>query len=296
MSKKIHFIGIGGIGISGLARLYVHEGWEVSGTNNDPSPQTLDSLRAQGVAILLDTNELPAADMYVYSDAWLTLNPDILEAARATGKPVLSYFEALATVANEYYLIAVAGTHGKTTTTAMLIDILEEASFDPTAIVGSLRTKTGSNFRSGASKYFVVEADEYMRHFLYFEPDLVVINNVDFDHPDYFADLADVQRAFKELVAKVPESGHVIAPVKDEQVAPVLTEARATVVDYQTTFDISRDLIQPGLHNQLNAAAAAAAAGALDIEAIHIETALKHFIGTKRRFEYRGEIHNAPSL
>ncbi len=291
---KIHFIGIGGIGISGLARFYVHEGWEVGGTNDSESPGTLDALREVGVVISLDQSELPEADVYVYSDAWLTLNPELLEKARATDKPTMSYFEAVAHVANEYYLIAVAGTHGKTTTTAMLIDVLEEASFDPSAIVGSLRTKTGSNFRAGKSKYFVVEACEFMRHFLHFEPDVLVITNLEHEHVDYFKDLADVQAAFASLAQKVPPEGAIIAPTKDTTVAPVLENLGAPVFDYQEALDLQFDLPVPGLYNHFNAAAARRTAEFLGIEKKHIDEALKNFAGTKRRFEYRGDIHNAP--
>lgn len=293
-NKSIHFIGIGGIGISGLARLYVHEGWEVSGTNDNPSPLTLDALRAAGALISLDQTELPEADMYVYSDAWLTLNPALLEQARATGKPTMSYFEAVAKVANEYYLIAVAGTHGKTTTTAMLIDILEEASFDPSAIVGSLRTKTGSNFRAGKSKYFVVEACEFMRHFLHFTPDVLVITNLEHEHVDYFTDLADVQAAFATLAQKVPADGAVIAPSKDTNVIPVLENLAAPVYDYQEALDLQFDLPVPGLFNHFNAATARRTAEFLKIEKRHIDEALGNFAGTKRRFEYKGDVNNAP--
>lgn len=293
-NKHIHFIGIGGIGISGLARHYVHEGFGVSGTNDEESPQTLDALREAGVEISLDQTTLPEADKYIYSDAWTTLNPALLEQARATGKPVLNYFEALAEVVNEYFLIAVSGTHGKTTTTAMLIDILEEASFDPTAVVGSLRTKTGSNFRAGKSKYFIAEACEFRRHFLHLEPDVLVITNIEHEHVDYFKDLADVQSAFVELAKKVPASGAIIAPTKDPNVSPVLAGVEAAVIDYQQYLDLELDLAQPGLHNLKNAAAASAAAAFLDIDQAHINNALKGFVGTKRRFEYKGDIHNAP--
>lgn len=293
-TNNVHFIGIGGIGISGLARLYLHEGWAVSGTNDNPSPQTLDALRGAGVEISLDETLLPEADLYVYSDSWLSLNPALIEKARATGKPTQSYFEAVAAVANEYYLIAVAGTHGKTTTTAMLIDILEEASFDPTAIVGSLRTKTSSNFRAGKSKYFIIEADEFMRHFLHFTPDVLVITNIDYDHVDCFKDLAEVQAAFRELAMKVPDSGAVVAAVKDLAVATVLADLTANVLDYQEAFDLELQLPQPGVHNQLNAAAARRTAQFLGIKEVFSKEALENFAGTKRRFEYKGDVNNAP--
>ena len=149
--KKVHFIGIGGIGMSALARLCHHEGKEVTGTNDIPSPQTLDALREMGISISLDTSVLPEADVYVYSEAWHNLNPALPKKAFDSGIPTINYFDALGMVANEYYLIAVAGSHGKTTTTAMIIDILEFAGFDPSGIVGSLRASTKSNYRAGKS-------------------------------------------------------------------------------------------------------------------------------------------------
>ena len=163
---KIHFVGIGGIGMSGLARLYLHEGAEVSGSDIQKTANT-EKLELEGATITYEQvpeNIADGIDTVIYTEAMATDHPELV-AAREKGIRTINYFEALGEVANEYYLIAVAGTHGKTTTTAMLIDILEEASFDPTAIVGSLRTKTGSNFRAGKGKYFVVEACEYKRDF-----------------------------------------------------------------------------------------------------------------------------------
>lgn len=294
-NKKIHFIGIGGIGISGLARLYVHEGWQVSGSDVEDKPLLAD-LERDGVAIAREqaaANITDDTDLFVYSAAVSEDNPELV-AARATGKPIKNYFEAVAEIANEYYLIAVAGTHGKTTTTAMLIDILEEASFDPTAIVGSLRTKTGSNYRAGKGKYFIVEACEFRRHFLHFNPDVLVVTNLEHEHVDYFKDLADVQSAFHELALKVPEEGAVIAATKDPNVSPVLEGLAATVLDYQSALDIQLALPQPGLHNQMNAAAARTAAEFLAIKEKQIVEALENFAGTKRRFEYKGDVNNAP--
>lgn len=289
-AKRVHVIGIGGIGISALARLLVHEGREVSGTEDNESPQTLDELRTRGVPISLDLEpkSLPVADCYVYSDAWLTKHPAVLEEARSRGVPALSYFEALGEVANAYHLFAVAGTHGKTTTTAMLTDILETAGLDPTAVIGSLRTKTKSNFRPGVGKYFVVEADEYMRHFLYFSPQVLVITNIDRDHLDYYRDLEDIQSAFRELAQKVPENGFVICNASHPHLAPVLEGLKATVVDYAAVGEIPT-LKLPGKHNVENAQAALAAARTLGVSDEVAFQALASFEGTARRFEYKGE-------
>ncbi len=288
--KKIHFIGIGGIGISALARLMLFDKKEVSGTNNHESRETLDPLRAQGVSISLDTdpNVLPEADCYIYSDAWIENFPAVVRAARATGKPTLSYFEALGAIANQYYLIAVAGTHGKTTTTAMIIDVLEEAGLDPTAVVGSLRAKTGSNFRAGKNKYFVVEADEYMRHFLNFSPDILVILNIEADHLDYYADLEAIQSAFHALARQVRDGGFVVCDTASPALAPVLRNLSVQVIDYSRFFNPLLPLLVIGMHNFQNAAAALAVAHILRIEKNSAQKALSEFTGTWRRFEYKG--------
>jgi len=292
--KKAHFIGIGGIGMSGLARLFVHEGKEVSGTNDNPSPQTLDALRDMGVEISLDTSMLPEADLYIYSEAWHNMNPSFLKKAFDSGKPTMNYFEALGMVANEYYLIAVAGSHGKTTTTAMLIDIFEEAGFDPSAIVGSLRAKTKSNYRAGKSKYFIVEACEYRRDFLSLTPDILVITNIEHEHVDYYKDLGAVQEAFRELALRVREGGTVIVNWGGANIAPILESVTVRVIDYGKYFDPMRTLKVPGMHNGLNAAAAKAAAEIVGIPSDVSQKALEAFAGTWRRFEYKGEVHGAP--
>lgn len=287
--KSIHFIGIGGIGISALAALCLKAGKKISGTNDILSPQTLYYLRGEGVDITLETDFLPEADLYVFSEAWRNLFPELLEKAFTSGKPCINYFEGLGLFANEYFLLAVAGTHGKTTTTAMLTDILEEADFDPTVVVGSLRSKTGKNFREGKSRYAVVEACEYREDFLFLEPDILVITNLDLDHVDYYKDLAAVQASFNKLAKKVPETGFIIADISDEKVKPALEGVKAEVVDYRKFFSLNLELKQPGIHNLLNAAAAKAAAAKIGIKKEISQKALKNFSGTKRRFEYKGE-------
>ena len=291
--KRIHFIGIGGIGMSALVRLCHHEGKIVTGTNDNPSPQTLDALREMGIMISLDTSVLPEADLYVYSEAWHNLNPTLLKKAIDSGVPTINYFDALGMVANEYYLIAVAGSHGKTTTTAMIIDILEEAGFDPSGVVGSLRAKTKSNYRAGKSKYFVVEACEYKRDFLSLTPDVLVITNIEHEHVDYYKNLREVQEAFGEFAGQVREGGVVIVNFGGQNIAPILEGVRAKVIDYGKYFDPTLKLTMPGLHNQMNASAAKAVAGALGIDGEIAKEALENFAGTWRRFEYKGEVNGA---
>jgi UDP-N-acetylmuramate--alanine ligase len=292
--KHIHFIGIGGIGMSALARFFLHEGMLVSGSDRAPSALT-SALVKEGATFYptqVAENIAAGIDMVVYTEAMLHTHEEMV-AAKALGVPMMNYFDALGLVANEYYLIAVAGAHGKTTTTAMLTDILEEASLDPTAIIGSLRSKTGSNFRAGKSKYAIVEACEYKRDFLSLQPDLLVITNIEHEHVDYYKDLLDVQTAFKELVSQVKEGGAVVAATKDPSLRHVLEGVQVTVIDYQPYIDLSLTLHQPGLHTRLNAAAASAAAAHLGVDQATVKTALEHFAGTWRRFEYKGTCNGA---
>ena len=295
--NHIHFIGIGGIGMSALARFYLHEGVIVSGSDRAASVIT-DALVAEGVQffptqVAENIRTRRDLDLVVYTEAMPHDHSEMV-AARALGVPMLNYFGALGQVANEYYLIAVSGSHGKTTTTAMLTDILEEAGFDPTAIIGSLRSKTGSNFRPGKSKYAIVEACEYKRDYLSLQPDVLVITNVEYEHVDYYKDLADVQSAFHELALKVPESGAIVAAARDISIMPILEGVSATVIDYTRSLDLLIPLRQPGMHTRLNAAAATAVAGFLGIEKETSDEALEKFSGTWRRFEYKGEVKGVP--
>jgi UDP-N-acetylmuramate--alanine ligase len=295
--QHIHFIGIGGIGMSALARFFLHDGKIVSGSDRSASEIT-NALVAEGIQFFptqVAENISSRSDLalIVYTEAMPHDHPEMV-AARALGVPMMNYFGALGQVANEYYLIAVSGSHGKTTTTAMLTDVLEEAGFDPTAIIGSLRSKTGSNFRPGKSKYAIVEACEYKRDYLSLKPDVLVITNVEYEHVDYYKDLADVQSAFRELALKVPEDGAIIASARDASIVPVLEGVSATVIDYTKSLDLLIPLRQPGLHTRLDAAAATAVAGFLGIDRTVSDTALKKFSGTWRRFEYKGEVKGVP--
>lgn len=266
--KKIFFIGIGGIGISALAKMAFSRGIEVSGVN-DEEGKTVDSLKELGVNIIFqkDFKELPDADLYVYSDAWIYRGPEILKKAKESGKPVLSYFEMLGQFAKNYKVIAIAGTHGKTTTTAMVAEILIDAGLDPTVVVGSFIKKFDSNFRAGKGEYLVVEADEYNRHFLNLNPFISVVTNIEADHLDYYKDLADVQSAFDKF----------------------LSQSQNKILDYKAYLDKVPKLSVPGIHNRMNAAAALAVADMLHINLETAQNTLKNFSGTWRRLEKRAE-------
>lgn len=275
--KKVFFIGIGGIGISALAKMTISRGMEVSGVDDDKSYKTLDSLREMGINITYHNDkeklkDLPTADLYVYSDAWLYRGPDILEKAKETGKPVLSYFEALGQFSKEYKVIAIAGTHGKTTTTAMVAEILIDAGLDPTVVVGSFVKKFNSNFRKGNSdpangaRYLVVEADEYNRHFWNFHPFVSVVTNIEADHLDCYKDLADIQSAFDKFIS----------------------QSENKILDYKKYLDKVPQLLVPGLHNRMDAAAALAIADFLHIDEENAQKSLTEFSGTWRRLEKKG--------
>lgn len=282
-------IGIGGVGMSALARLFMHDGKQVSGS--DKASSAITAALAQEGAVIHEGHHPDAiddgVDLVVYTEA-LADDNEALAAARALDIPTVNYFEALGHAVNRYHLIAVAGTHGKTTTTAMLTDILEAAQLDPTAIIGSLRSKTNSNFRAGESKYAVVEACEYRRDFLHLAPNVLVITNIEKEHLDYYRDLADIQDAFTELAARVPEDGYVVCNPSDPNVAPVLTRTRATVIDYTKHVDPRLTLRVPGIHNLMNAAAARAAAETVGVKTDAALRALSEFAGTWRRSEYLG--------
>lgn len=293
--SRIHFIGIGGIGMSALVRFFLHEKKQVSGSDRAPSAIT-EALSEEGATVFTEqsaSNISKDIEMVVYTEA-MAQDQEEMVAARALGVPMVNYFEALGMVANPYYLIAVSGTHGKTTTTAMLTDVFEAAEKDPTAIIGSLRSKTKSNFRAGKSKYAIVEACEYKRDFLHLKPDVLVITNVEYEHADYYKDLADVQEAFRTMVGQVNEGGYVVTDTKNPNIIPIIEGAKVKVIDYMEVFDVMQPLKQPGAHNRMNAAAAKAVALREKLEEEVVEDALRSFAGTWRRFEYKGEFQGAP--
>lgn len=293
--KKIHFIGIGGIGMSALARHFLSEKKVVSGSDRTLTPIT-KSLASEGMQIFAQQsaeNITADIELVVYTEAMTEDHPE-MKAARALKVPMVNYFEALGLAMNPYYLIAIAGTHGKTTTTAMITDIFETMGKDPTAIIGSLRAKTQSNYRAGKSKYAIVEACEYKRDFLHLKPDILVVTNLEYEHVDYYKSLEDVQDAFKTLVSQVNEGGVVITDTANINIAPIIAEAAVKVVNYHDFLELDLPLKQPGMHNRLNAAAATAAAAQEKISASDAKQALSNFTGTWRRFEYKGEVNGAP--
>ncbi len=288
--KHAHFIGIGGIGISAIARMMALEGKVVTGNDLDEF-EMVGALRKFGVdtKIGTDNSVIPkTADLIVYSIAWNTIKPEILEYARTLGVPVLSYPEMLGVISKEKFTIAVSGTHGKTTTTAMIAKILLDAGLEPTVIVGSSLKDQKSNFIAGKSKYFVVEACEYKRSFLNLHPNILVITNIDDDHLDYYKDIADIQSAFRELASRITIEDYLVCNPSDENIPQVISGLRCAIRDYSLA-DAKHAIHLPGDHNKKNAGAALAVASILGIEEKTALNSLNTFSGTWRRFEYRGK-------
>ena len=257
--KNVHFIGIGGIGISAIARMFLLEGnppsqcfgetRKISGSDMSDS-KIIEELRSAGAKIKIGHSEknLPKElDLVIYTIAITDENPELKEAKRR-GIKCITYPQALNEISKEKYTIAISGTHGKTTTTAMIAKIMIDAGLDPTVIVGSLLqsadrkipevspqgAKRGevspreffqTNFIAGKSKYLVVEACEYRRSFLNIEPDIAVITNIDNDHLDYYKDIKDIQSAFGEFTEKVPEKGYIVCDEKDTLVREAINNS-----------------------------------------------------------------------
>lgn len=290
--KKVYFIGIGGIGISALARLFQSEGKEVSGSDRSSSEVTTE-LQEAGVTVFLDqaAANVPAdVDLVIYTLAIGADNPEFIQ-AKELGVPMLTYPEALGLVSSQKYTIAVSGTHGKTTTTAMLGQVLIAAGLEPTVVVGSLVPDWHSNLHVGRGKYFVAEACEYRRSFLNLNPQAVIVTNIDEDHLDYYKDLSDIQSAFAELVSKLPTDGYLVCDPSDENVKPILAQAQCRVIDYTQVIPLTDlNLSVAGVHNKKDAQAALALALALGVERERALETLKNFKGTWRRFELKGKL------
>lgn len=293
--SRVHFIGIGGIGMSALARHFLAEKKVVSGSDRSLSNIT-KALAVEGVQVFSEQvaeNVSKEIELVVYTEAMDDSHPE-MQAARDLQIPMLNYFEALGQAVNPYYLIAVAGTHGKTTTTAMLADVFESAGKDPTVVVGSLRAQTKSNYRAGKSKYAIVEACEYKRDFLSLKPDVLVITNLELEHVDYYKSLEDVQAAFRTLAEQVNEGGVVVTDTSAPAIAPVLHELERRVIDYREFLDPTLPMKQPGMHNRLNAAAALAVAKIEKLDTDGAKQAVSDFAGAWRRFEFKGTLNSAP--
>lgn len=316
----IHFIGIGGISMSGLAEILLKEGFTVSGSDTKESPLT-KKLESEGAHIAYGQcaeNITPGIGCVVYTAAINRSNPELIEAV-AQKIPMLTRAELLGQLMKNYDTpIAVSGTHGKTTTTSMISHILLEADMDPTISVGGILKAIGGNIRVGSSGTFITEACEYTNSFLHFFPKISVILNIEEDHLDFFKDLEDIRHSFHQFAALLPDDGTLVinGDIKDYPEiyrglsCNVVTYGSSSDFDYSAdniTYDengrVSFDLILHGEktdhiclsvtgdHNVSNALSAIAVADLLDIPMAVTKKGLLSFTGTDRRFEYKGEFN-----
>lgn len=315
--NKIHFVGIGGIGMSGIAEILQNQGFHVSGSDIGINENTT-YLEKLGVKVYLGHNaeNVHNAEVVVYSSAVnVGENPEIIEAQKL-GIPVLRRAEMLAEISRMKYSIAVAGTHGKTTTTSMIGLILIEAGFDPTVIVGGrLKDFGGTNARLGNGNWIVVEADEYDRSFLQLLPTIAVVNNIEPEHMDIYKDYDDLLETFTSFSNKIPFYGFLAAGLDDNGVKDILSFVNKKIVSYgisrnadfrannieSSSLGIQYDLLLegeylgkvklniPGIHNVKNSLAAITVAKKIGIPTDLCIEALAKFNGVYRRFDVKGE-------
>jgi len=317
--QRVHFVGIGGIGMSGIAEVLLTLGFKVSGSDLKLSPVT-QRLASLGATIFEGHSiaNVAGAEVVVTSSAISPDNPEVREAQRLV-IPVIRRAEMLAELMRLKYGIAIAGMHGKTTTTSMVAAVLAAGGLDPTVVVGGRVDAMGSNARLGKSQYLVAEADESDRSFLTLSPILTVVTNIDREHMDCYRDLRDVKRTFLEFMDRVPFYGMVVMCNDDAPLRSLLPQLRRRALTYgrrpdsdfrimssQVEFDDGatgsrfqvryrgEDLGEfrlrvPGAHNILNATAAIAVGVGLDVPWEHIRQALDSFHGVDRRFQLRGK-------
>ncbi len=314
--RRVHFVGIGGIGLSAIARVLLARGDQVSGSDLHASPIT-DELAKLGAKIFVGQRAENVGDveLVLVTSAAADDNPEILE-ARRRGIRIGKRYDFFPELTAGKTTIAVAGTHGKTTTTGMIATILVDAGLDPDVIVGGFIPELNGNARAGHGKYFVIEADEYDRAFLGLRPETAVVTSIEMDHPDIYADVDNVAQAFREFIALVPREGLVVGCGDAERVTRELKLAAAQTTRYG--FDTSNDwratdaranaeggsdfaverggkrigevaLRIPGKHNVLNALAALVVADHVGIPINRAGESLNRFRGAARRFEVKGE-------
>ncbi|MGA7616337.1 MAG: UDP-N-acetylmuramate--L-alanine ligase [Thermoanaerobaculia bacterium] len=317
--KKIHFVGIGGIGMSGIAEILARSGFTVSGCDLKGSSVT-ERLVRDGIPVFIghDAAHLAGVDLVVTSSAIRRDNGERIT-AEDIGIEVIRRAEMLGELMRLKKGIAISGTHGKTTTTAMTSVVLQEGGLEPTVIVGGMIREVETNAQLGAGEYLVVEADEYDRSFLSLHPAVAVITNIEADHLDTYRDLGDIRDAFTEFAGHVPARGVVIGCADDAEVAALLDAVKAPKISYglgeaadlratNLTFDREGTKFEvelrgetlgparlkvPGEHNVRNALAAIGVAVHLEIPFAAAARALERFGGVERRFQILGEINGA---
>ncbi len=320
-ARRVHFIGIGGIGMSGIAEVLLNLGYEVSGSDWKLSPVT-DRLEQLGARIHEGhhSSHVDGAEAVVTSSAVRAGNPEIAEARRLQ-IPVIARGEMLAELMRLKFGIAIAGSHGKTTTTSMVAAVLAAAELDPTLVVGGRVNSMGSNARLGNGDFMVVESDESDRSFLHLAPILAVITSIDREHLDCYGSLEELRRAYAQFANQVPFYGASIACLDEENIRAILPHTTRRVVTYGTAARegappdlLAEDILcghfhsqfrlkfrgadmglftlqMPGRHNVLNAMAAVAVGLELKLEPEKIRQGLAAFGGVERRFQVRGRVN-----
>jgi UDP-N-acetylmuramate--alanine ligase len=316
--QKLHFIGIGGIGMSGIAELLLNLGYEVSGSDLKQSPVT-ERLAALGGKIHIGHNavNVEGTNVVVTSSAIRSDNVEVVEAKRLQ-IPVIPRVEMLAELMRLKYGVAVAGSHGKTTTTSMIATVLVNGGFDPTAVIGGRLNAFGSNAKLGKGDFLVAEADESDGSFLKLSPTIAVVTNIDREHLDHYADLGEIQKAFVAFVNKVPFYGAAVLCLDDPSVQAIIPKIERRIVTYGTSnqADLVASRVEfkdfgascrvrhkgrplgtlrlaiPGEHGILNSLAAVATGLELDIPFEKIASALASFQNADRRFQIKGQKGN----
>ncbi len=320
--QRVHFVGIGGIGMSGIAEVLLNLGWKLSGSDLKKSAVT-ERLSGMGAVIFEGhrADNVHGAEVVVTSSAITRDNPEVLEAQRLH-LPVIQRAEMLAELMRLKYGIAIAGMHGKTTTTSMVAAVLAAGGLDPTVVVGGRVDAMGSNARLGKSHYLIAEADESDRSFLKLSPILSVVTNIDREHMDCYRDMQDVEETFVDFMDRVPFYGMVVVCGDDERLRALLPRLRRRAVTYgmredcdfrvsaaETEIPAGQEkpmsqfrvhyrgqdlgtfhLYVPGQHNVLNATAAVAVGIGLDVAPDAIRRALAEFRGVDRRFQLKGKV------
>jgi UDP-N-acetylmuramate--alanine ligase len=314
----MHFVGCGGIGMSGIAEILLDQGFTITGSDRAASDNT-ERLQALGAHVMIghDAAHLnPEVDVVVYSSAVAPDNPELVE-ARKRKIPVIRRAEMLAEVMRLKYGIGIAGTHGKTTTTSMVSLVLMEGGVDPTVIVGGrLHGLAGSNARLGRGDFIVVEADEFDRSFLSITPTIAVLTTLETDHLDCYRDLEDIKSAFIQFASKVPFYGFVVLCLDEPALQDIMPKIKKKIITYGlngqadlqaveivhaqniSTFTVMRDgkelgpvrLAIPGTHNVLNALAAVAVGLELHVPFAKVKAGIEKFTGVFRRWEVKAEI------
>ena len=316
--QRIHLVGIGGIGMSGIAEVLLTLGYSVSGSDTKPSTIT-ERLQNLGATIHEGhkASNADGAHVVVTSSAVKTDNPEVVEAHKKK-IPVIPRAEMLAELMRLKYGIAVAGAHGKTTTTSMVASVMNAAHLDPTFVIGGKVNQAGTNARLGKGEYFVVEADESDRSFLMLAPVVAVVTTIDREHLDQYTSLEDIQDAFIQFVNRVPFYGAAILCLDEPNVQAIIPQVKRPIITYGTSsqadlvisdikleglgsefrltykgddLGVFKLLHPPGIHNVRNAAAAAAVALYLNVPADLIREGLEKFAGVSRRFDIKGVVN-----